>query len=1315
MRAPHALCLLAGVCFALGASPSGFEDAPPGCRWLRTSNSEEDILVQLSCTVPTVSSADNLLGNLTANQIQKIDAVKLTCTDLMFFESSLHLNASDLIGKLRRLKNLRIDMCKIRYVPALVLSPLRDLTDLTVRSYIDNISMSAMTMEFHEESFRGLTELRHLDLGYNNIWTFPPGVFCPLFTLKSLNLTGNHLQDISEIGFSDWGHGPTAPGKSCNTGLKILDVSHNSLASLPDTGLSSLRTLEVFNVQNNLLVEIQDRAFVGLTSLRVLNASSNRLVALPPELFLSSREIREIHLSNNLLSVLAPDLLKGLDQLLLVDLSQNKLTNSYVNRETFAGLVRLLRLNLSFNKLTRLDPRMFQDLRSLEELNLENNEIETISRGAFADLVKLKELSVSRNKLKIIEEFPFSNLFVLSDLYLDDNQLATIHPRAFENITYLKNLGLNGNKLSGVPQAIKKLRFLKSLDIGKNNISVVDNTSFEGLEELVGLRLVDNKIVNVSVDAFSTLPMLQVLNLATNRIERIEKGAFDLNPMVAVRLDGNRLTDIKGIFNGSNTIAWLNISDNLISRFEYDSLPATLEWLDIHKNRIPKFEGAYTPAHLTNLKWMDFSYNIITEVDENSVPDRIQDLFLNNNRITSIRPGTFLKKQNLRKVVLNANRMRIVEMFAFHITVVPRERELPQIYLADNPFLCDCKMEWMQNINFWNLIRQYPRFMDLESVTCQLVRGSGETMPILELPPTQFLCPYADFCDNRCYCCDYVACDCKMTCPNRCSCYHGSGWESNVIDCSSAGYTSIPDKIPMDATEIYLDGNNFASLGNHIFIGKKKLSVLFLNNSNIASIENDTFNGLYSLRTLHLGSNRITELKGHEFNQTKLLKELYMDHNAIGHVDNGTFASVTSLKSLHLEHNKIRDIDPEMFGSTHPNIGHVYLEGNSWTCNCDNINKLEAWMKANGEDLTKMFCLNGSKSFGNLTVAEVVDKCYGLIQTNTVPSENQSFAFREMDMGINYVPLFSIILIAVILLFLLGALIFSFRQDVRLWAHSKYGVRLFKNTAVNDCELDKDRLYDGYMVYSILDDDFVSRVISPELEQSGYSLCLHYRDLQISSDNYLSETLLNAMEASKRLILVVSFSFLQNEWSKPNFKKAMKTTIESIGVPLRRHKVVFILTTDVSALNLDADLQSFFKICTVVLWGEKRFWEKMRFAMPDIANLQWNKSPSKSSANQMLPNGRRGASTRYTASPTSLDQWYKYAALPPQPLPPVPTPGDDSSLLTSTTIASQQYDGDPLNHSYISIDTHCYERARREGRVLDDQGYLRPRPAPHPA
>lgn len=1242
-------------------SLTSFDILPSGCEWQAT---EEE--PQLYCQIRTISGAELVVGNLTQIQIDQVTTLKLECNDALFFESTLDTSKHGFLGALRKLHHLKIENCKIRNVPVSALAGLHHLKTLSLRSR--NSEWSSMTLELHSESFRGLSELKSLDLGDNNIWKTPREIFCPLYSLTSLNLTGNKLQDIQSLGFSDWGKGPLEPGRACVNGLEVLDLSGNEVIALPDNGFSALRSLEELHLQDNAVSTLGDRSFVGLNAMKTLNLSSNFLVAMPPELFQSSRELTHLYLQNNSLSVLAPGLLEGLDQLRVLDLSHNELTSNWVNRDTFSGLVRLVVLNLGHNQLTRIDSALFHDLYTLQILNLEHNSINVISEGAFGELKNLHALTLTHNKISRIEAFHFAGLYALNQLLLDQNEIENIHPKAFENVTNLQDLGLNGNLLGGVPQGIGQLRFLKTLDLGKNLIESVMNNSFEGLDLLYGLRLVDNHIVNVSRDAFSTLPSLQVLNLASNRIKFVEQSAFASNPTLkAIRLDANELTDISGVFTNLQSLVWLNVSSNKLLWFDFSHLPVGLEWLDMHGNEIPELGNYFDVRNSLKIKMLDVSFNLITQIQENSIPDSVETLYLQHNRITSVAPNAFTHKNNLEKVVLYGNKIRYLDLAALNLTPVSDDKDLPQFYIGNNPFYCDCKMEWLLRINHLSNLRQYPQVLDLDDVTCELAHARGSPpQPLQRLKPSNFLCPYQTHCFALCHCCDFDACDCEMTCPDRCSCYHDHTWTSNVVDCSNAGYKEVPEKIPMDATEIYLDGNDLGELGSHVFIGKKKLEVLYLNNSNVKALHNRTFNGAKSLRVLHMEGNELEELRGFEFDQLENVNELYLDHNKLTYVGNQTFRNMHNLEVLKLDQNEIVDFTPWKLQAV-----SVSLDGNKWSCDCASLSKVNSWLRSSGGDPSKMLCSGEGE-----TVSEALNKCEDL--DNTVAT---SAVQREMvapHLGEGYVPLLAATLVSVIVVCLIVAIMFVFRQEVRLWAHSKYGVRIFQDTSKTDSD-DQDHMYDCYMVYSHKDED-LCRVIASELETLGHTLCLHYRDLHLVSG---ADAIVGAADASRRILFVVSPSLICTEWTKPEFRAALQAALRTTF----RHKLVCILSGD-PLEPMDPELRALLRAATITRWGERRFWEKLRFSMPDVIH---NASRRKI----LHPHGaaeiRCKPNTRYTTTPHT-DTWYKY-----QPMPGVhngttltPTPTQSTYVSGGESNRSTEDEGssasEQLNHSYVSID-----------------------------
>jgi hypothetical protein len=465
----------------------------------------------------------------------------------------------------------------------------------------------------------------------------------------------------------------------------------------------------------------------------------------------------------------------------------------------------------------------------------------------------------------------------------------------------------------------------------------------------------------------------------------------------------------------------------------------------------------------------------------------------------------------------------------------------------------------------------------------------------------------------------------------------------------------------MDATELYLDGNDLGELGSHVFIGKKKLEVLYLNNSNVESVHNRTFNGVTSLRILHMENNHLQELRGFEFDQLENLNELYLDHNDIKFLGNSTFKSMKALEILKLEANNIMNFEP-WTQLTSETLATVSLEGNSWSCNCESIMHLEVWLKENTNTLNvdKLLC-----SDGKTTLLDTIRSCSESRDTAAATSAvHRNTFYSTAIIGADYIPFVAACLVVFIVIFLVTTLAFIFRNDVSLWIHSRYGVRIFGDNS----EADDDRLYDAYMVYSVKDDEFVSQVIASNLERSGYTLCLHYRDLHVVSPSYLTDSILGASDAARRIILVLSLSFLQNEWERPPLRAALQACLERTRA--RRSKVILLLTTD---LGPDPELQLLLKACKVITWGEKRFWEKLRYAMPDVHRKS---DPLK----KTVVDGKV-AGARYTAAPTSQETWYRMS----------PASMTQSSVPTQSTCVSEESsqrttDEEEEPHSYVSID-----------------------------
>merc|ERR1711994_988800 len=99
-----------------------------------------------------------------------------------------------------------------------------------------------------------------------------------------------------------------------------------------------------------------------------------------------------------------------------------------------------------------------------------------------------------------------------------------------------------------------------------------------------------------------------------------------------------------------------------------------------------------------------------------------------------------------------------------------------------------------------------------------------------------------------------------MQCPEGCACYHDNNWSNNIIQCSNRGHLDVPPLIPMDATTVYLDGNNMSELVNPGFIGRRRITEVFLNNSQIRVVTNFSLEGLTEVSSSAAFTPRYAEL-----------------------------------------------------------------------------------------------------------------------------------------------------------------------------------------------------------------------------------------------------------------------------------------------------------------------------------------------------------------------------------------------------------------------------------------------------------------------
>lgn len=1094
----------------------------------------------------------------------------------------------DNIGKhLPNLVEINIVGCQVKRLPDMMfhgyfretLVKLRIQSDIGINNNDREFKESPTNLELYSGTFKGLDRLEMLNLAYNNIWSVPSNIFCMTPALAHLNLSHNSLTELTQLEF---GHTST----NCTyTKLEILDVSHNKIIYIASYDLSALKHLKMFSISHNTIHEIYEHGLSGLNELTTLDVAHNRLVALPAALFKSCcRNLHSLVLRNNSLSVLTPSIFDMLQKLEHLDLGYNYFTSTWVNGFIFARLGRLRSMSLANNSLQRIDEFLLFDLKELQVLELQNNEINLVHEKAFVHAGQLKFLNVAFNRLRALGSMGFPNGSALMQVSFASNSITNIDQSFFRELKRLEDLNLSGNILTELPSGLGYLSQLKSLDLGKNNIHFIDGKKFLGLERLLGLRLVDNYLTNLTHLSFQHLPSLQILNLASNHLKNIDKQTFLHNAqMHVIRLNNNRLELLlPGTFKALSTLVWLDIGFNHLTEFNF------------HQN----------------------------------APHTLQELNLQHNRLTHIHTNAFMHRQHRKNLIINLkdNRLERIERNAVRITnetnnvheirseSVRSRKNLEgeiKLYLQGNPLICDCHTQWLRDANYDMTI---PQILDIRNVSCigkkQLRQDDDLTtiMPVM-WQQNRFLCEYFSHCFRHCHCCEFDACDCKYTCPARCECFHDELWHLNIVDCGRAEYFDVPKHLPMDATDIYLDGNDMGVLGEHLFIGKKNLEILFLNTSQITGINNRTFVGASNLKKLFLQNNFITTITPAMFDTLDHLREVHLDSNLIKTIPDNMFLNHTHLRIINLSSNQLKTLDFINRLPTSTILASSFFKDNPYDC----MTCIDTDIRQSHTDIRRVIKL--------LKKICPMNKCGYVLPTNLLLSSSSSVSSFDGAKGSHdlmiqtdvikreYLQLWAGILVAIIGTMFLLALACNFRTNALLYLYKKHKIRVWTDPTVR---LDMHKCCDATVLFNNRDSEFIYRILSVQLENRGYELEYQKNLLGTGggggvvvgecNDIQIIDTFVACAETSRRLILILSANFLNTEYRNKTFQTALKNYLYRLTPKIRPYRLILVFSVPLDILLVDPVLEEMIRSCTVLFWGENQFWEKLAYAMPETVS-----------------------------------------------------------------------------------------------------------------
>ncbi|KAH8374149.1 hypothetical protein KR200_000662, partial [Drosophila serrata] len=280
-----------------------------------------------------------------------------------------------------------------------ILCRFQQLTELPARlpqNDLATLDLTGSNFEIINETFfEGLPNVKSLVLKFCGIREIASHAFDRLADnpLRTLYMDDNKLPHLPEHFFPEGNQ------------LRILILARNRLQSLNRSDFHNLQHLEELDLRGNRIDSFEAAVFAELTSLEFLYLNENRITRLNSEMF-----------PRTLLS------------LYTLSLDRNQIDD--IAADTF-HFPRLRHLYLAGNRLSHIRDETFCNLSNLQGLHLNENRIEGFGLEAFACLGNLTSLLLTGNRFQTLDPRVLQNLSSLDYIYFSWFHLcsAALHVR----------------------------------------------------------------------------------------------------------------------------------------------------------------------------------------------------------------------------------------------------------------------------------------------------------------------------------------------------------------------------------------------------------------------------------------------------------------------------------------------------------------------------------------------------------------------------------------------------------------------------------------------------------------------------------------------------------------------------------------------------------------------------------------------------------------------------------------------------------------------------------------------------------------------
>eukprot|EP00102_Acyrthosiphon_pisum_P019560 XP_016656770.1 PREDICTED: protein toll isoform X2 [Acyrthosiphon pisum] len=829
--------------------------------------------------------------------------------------------------------------------------------------------------------------------------------------------------------------------------------------------------------------------------------------------------------------------------------------NGSLENTYLSNLENVETLDITLTKLI-LTNESFEGTPRLTKLYLRENYIEDIPADVFKPLTILEILDLGDNKITKINSDLFYGI-PLKFLSLDTNYLTSLDLNS-QSLNYLDvannritsltvgrlnqllNISLNKNILVTMPDQTFKNTSLVSIRFSHGNFTTIPQRFLTNLDRLLNVYLTSLKIEKVPENMIWGSQNIINFSLASNHLNELPVMFFrDARKLTLLDLSKNQIKNINHeLLKPLENLKTLDLSNNLIIQINNYSLRhlKNLKYLDLERNKITNIERE--ALNFPKLKTLKLAYNKISNLTSNYsfslyYLDKVETIDLSNNFIDCIDPG-WVTLTNLININLSSNNFTVLR-----IQDIRYINKIAKTNLNNNPLevidLSNLEIVASAQSSPYNFWNKRQINLSSDKFICDC--RNYEYARFLHKQMPEMVYKYLEI-EQNLICNDGLDTEFLSVNIESLTCDWNIFEDVDKTDCFECECTYRPH----DKSALMNCSNRNLIVAPEVIISSRNVNYIELNLRNNSITKLPNYENL-NIKKLNIGYNNLNTI-----NMTQLPKYL---------------------TELHLEHNNLTMISETNLTNILHNLNNLTMNSNSWICDCNAKNTINFIHNYSSKifDLANITCDQSSTLLHTLTEKEVCQE--------------------ELNTDMITVTIFLAVLSAAFSLGLLWMLYSNNKTKIKIWLYSHNITWL-----ISEESLDQDKKYDAFLSFSHLDIELVENHLVPGLEggSSPFKLCHHYRDWVVG--DCVPNQIARSVDESRRTIIVLSKNYLKSVWCPIEFRVAYSTDLNEC-----HSRIIIILYNDISEKDLNQELKAYLSINTYIKWGDRWFWEKLRYAL----------------------------------------------------------------------------------------------------------------------